>query len=253
MSGIVAKVDRAGEHVDALYAEIRHWAEGRPYTLLSEPEGPSQQHRIYLHFRDVPPNTQHWGLLLGDAVHNLRSALDHLVYALAVRESGQDPPLAARHLGFPITTAAEEWRGQKHTKTRGLSPEMRALVKSVQPFSSVGGDPDADLLAILSRLDIADKHRTAVPVAVLPHGFQGYVRTITEGPVTFTFLPADLKENSTVLSITGEAVTEVEEDPASLLAIALDVGLQAPVEIATLMDQLFARVVHVLTQFHRFF
>jgi hypothetical protein len=52
--GIEAKIDRAGEHIDALNREIIDWAQGQPYSVASEPEGQASHHRIYVHLHNVP-------------------------------------------------------------------------------------------------------------------------------------------------------------------------------------------------------
>jgi hypothetical protein len=40
--------------------------------------------------------------MIGDCLPNLRCALDHLVYAIAIHESGQSPPPCEGSLAFPI-------------------------------------------------------------------------------------------------------------------------------------------------------
>lgn len=74
-------------------------------------------HQFSLCF-EVQPDTLRWALLLGDALHNMRCALDHIVYALAVRQTGKGPPPGASRLTTrpPARSAsAQATAGPGHT------------------------------------------------------------------------------------------------------------------------------------------
>ncbi len=249
---IETKIDRAGEHIDALNGEIRHWAEGNPYSVEGEPIGPSSYHRIYVRLHKVP-NVRRWGVLLGDAVHNLRSALDHLVYALAIRVTGQDPPPGFDHLQFVIVDEPSDWNGQMwHLKP--LSDEIRSLIASVQPYTTnpLGRVP-YDSLRWLRELDDADKHRMIRPVFIAPAGFEAILRTITEGSMTIHAPLAPIEDKATIFTVTGEAITEVEDEIKVALGIAIEVVPKVPVLLHVALDQMFNRVVDVARQFRESF
>jgi hypothetical protein len=249
---IEAKIDRAGEHIDALNGEIRHWAEGNPYSIEAEPKGQSTHHRIYVRLHEVP-DVRRWGLLLGDAVHNMRSALDHLVYALAIRVTGQDPPPGFDRLQFVIVDDPSDWKGQMwHLKP--LSDEMRALIESVQPYKTTPLDRvQYDLLRWLRELDDADKHRVIRPVFIAPAGFEAILRTITEGPMTIHAPLALIEDEATIFTVAGEAITEVEDEIKVALGIGIEVVPKAPLLLHVALDQMFNRVVDVARQFREGF
>jgi hypothetical protein len=77
---------------------------GRKATLTRssrEKDAGGRRHSLILRVLKLPA-LERWSLVAADCVHNLRCALDHLVYAIAVYESGQDPPPNHRGLQFPI-------------------------------------------------------------------------------------------------------------------------------------------------------
>ena len=254
--GIEAKIDRAGEHVDALNREITDWAQSQPYSVASEPEGQATHHRIYVNLHKIP-DVRRWGLLLGDAVHNMRSALDHVVYAGAIRVTGQDPPPDERRLQFVIVDdPSSEWSKQAWHMAP-LSDEMRAFIRGVQPDRS--SDPNGyqlNPLRWIRDLDDADKHRAIRPVFVLPAGFQGYVRTITGGKMTINMPLAPIDDKATLLEISGEAVTEVERSMSVVLGIGISVMPEHPKGprlIYEALDLMFNAVVDVAKQFRERF
>ena len=84
--GAHLKIERTWEVLDALNQEIRAFVETEPYGYWIEPEPDSDWMLVRVEARRAIPD--HLGLLFGDAVHNVRSALNHLAYELAVAGSG---------------------------------------------------------------------------------------------------------------------------------------------------------------------
>lgn len=103
------------------------------------------------------PFRDRWSLVAGDCVHNLRSALDHLVYAVAAGQSIGGKISNERNLQFPITAspdifAKECWR------IKTLSDAVRTAIEGVQPYNR----PDRllpPLLSLIQYFDNIDKHR----------------------------------------------------------------------------------------------
>jgi hypothetical protein len=88
LSGVRLKLARAQTHIDAIRAKtaafirqtppplgVRHERETRPDGVV--------EYTLYAVVREQPPGD--FALLIGDAIHNLRSALDYLVYELAAQ------------------------------------------------------------------------------------------------------------------------------------------------------------------------
>lgn len=109
-----------------------------------------------------PPITE-WALLVGDAIHNARSALDAGVWELAHAE-GAIPANPAR-VGFPVTRNSREW--VHHAKSLESVPSSNLeKIRLAQPWVNTPSEPQKNWLSILARLDNDDKHRgrlVAVP------------------------------------------------------------------------------------------
>lgn len=105
------------------------------------------------------------GVLVGDIVHNLRSALDQVAWQLArLSKPKKSPP---RGTYFPIC-ATQKTSDSKTTqdKQRGINARYVKVIRSVQPFASGAHGP----LLLLSTLSIRDKHRVINVVAVAAEG-----------------------------------------------------------------------------------
>ena len=141
-----------------------------------DPESKSYVFRVW----GVKTPDPSWGLLVGDCVHNARSALDHLAYQLACLNLGRDlNEDEAKKIQFPI---AED--PAKFAKMRGridnLADVDRARIEVLQSFNawdeSIWGTlrmpgppaPIPSYLLQVHQLDIIDKHRTMHPTWVSP-------------------------------------------------------------------------------------
>jgi hypothetical protein len=144
----------------------------RPYRLVGAYEG--EGNRYVLRF-DVIVDGSHlragMGLVAGDAIHNLRAALDHLAWQLAVAGGG-----ANRRTQFPIYDDQATFRGNVDSVLRGVSLNDRATIEMLQPYhlrapgALEGGHRDLGLNAmimIVSRLDNVDKHTVLLPTVAV--------------------------------------------------------------------------------------
>ena len=96
--GARLKVERARKHLDLLRQETRAFTEGKPYGVRAEFDAERSEYAIRIRLRD--PDTRvpiGLSLIAGDAVHNLRSALDHLAWQLAIIGTGP-----GRFTQFPL-------------------------------------------------------------------------------------------------------------------------------------------------------
>src|SRR5215204_6470685 len=105
--GFWLKFARANEHFEALKDEVERFIESNPYVLIRhfemDPGGDVGHHSLRIQVRDAPP--ARWSLILGDCLHNLRSSLDHLIWDLSFRTSG-DSTLRTE---FPIFHSRGEY------------------------------------------------------------------------------------------------------------------------------------------------
>jgi hypothetical protein len=71
---------------------------------------------------EIPAINPDISLMLGDAAHNLRTALDHLACELA-RSVGIAEPMVY----FPICENAERYKRESHGKTVGIPQKPKSL------------------------------------------------------------------------------------------------------------------------------
>jgi hypothetical protein len=160
LDGIHAKLARADKHLEALDSELRAFAEKEPYGFRGEVD--TQTSRWVARFELREPIPIELSVTVGDIVHNLRSALDHIAFALV--------PKASRwRTMFPIYDDPEEFLCAVRIPAKrnrgplgGLQPDSLAfaLIESTQPYA--GGNPPETLhpLRVLADLNNEDKHRT---------------------------------------------------------------------------------------------
>lgn len=168
-----AKIARAVEHLAELEAERSRWFESNPLRAVPQPQGDGSREDLYLEVRVPMPGSLN--ALLGDCVHNLRSALDHLAMALAV-DNGADPYDFT--VQFPICGTQDAFFGRPNPKTgrrprtpprgtgghqvRALSPSAQAFVEGLQPYHR--GNTSWTLTE-LQQLDNRDKHRSLLELS----------------------------------------------------------------------------------------
>lgn len=150
------KLKRGIEHVETLCGEARAFEDDEAYLFESERKARSAKEVEYRCFavqrKDMP---SHWPLLAGEAIQNLRSALDHLVYEL----SGGN-----RRTQFPIFTDPCEFQVLGSRKLKGVPEAKRALIEKAQPYRFMPEDAAHHPLAQLSALSNRDKHRVLATI-----------------------------------------------------------------------------------------
>ncbi len=156
------RLDRADYHLDRLDEEMHAWREENPYRTWTEPDVDSTKELLYVEVLKPPPAAE-LSLIIGDCLHNLRSALDNLVFELAIAYVGIDPLTEdrARLLEFPIFGNREMNARECRKKIGSIHPDAQAIIKGLQPYNR-GHRFTNDPLWQLNRLSVEDKHR-------LPH------------------------------------------------------------------------------------
>jgi hypothetical protein len=168
LTGARAKLGRANAHLAELDALGRRWAARVSYTLRLELLNNNILVARMFDLANAEPPLQ-MALVAGDAVHNLRSALDHVIYQFAVAGGA-----SGEQSEYPIFEDAGEYRRRSKDRLEGVAPELRDKIEATQPFHLRDGDgwrkpagPDDPLaingaLRLIRRLDNRDKHRLAL-------------------------------------------------------------------------------------------
>jgi hypothetical protein len=161
LAGVVAKFNRAKQQFDVLRHEIGAFSDQDPEPHSSRGYFDTKTWEWIERFqvRKAPP--LRWGVILGDCVHNLRSALDHLICQLTLLDGGTMDDCAQTQ--FPIASKSEaQFEAMANHRIPCLSKRHRALVKKAQPYHA-GDGAASHPLDILAELSNADKHRILNP------------------------------------------------------------------------------------------
>lgn len=194
LRGVVEKVQRAQAHFHSLTEAVEVFCEEGPYTLVydDQPRGDGFYIGRAIGVRESP---RILGIILGDVLHNLRSALDHLVWQV-VLASGNRPgqwnrfPLLKKPEDFDAQVAAPHARG-KESPLLGVRAGLVQLFESYQPYDRPDGM--AHGFAVLRDLSNVDKHRVVhgtlfaigreQPAIEFTTGFEGVEIEWRYGPV----------------------------------------------------------------------
>jgi hypothetical protein len=149
------KVERAKKHILDLEAEWHSFLDGNPYGIEIK-DDVNTGDRVYYLVRDssIPQNIP---LIIGDAIQNLRSALDHLAYHFAL--IGPKGAVAMSRVYFPIVKSATEYRsGKASGKMDFFRKDAVDYIDAIEPY----GGGKGQVLWILHTLNNIDKHRLLV-------------------------------------------------------------------------------------------
>ena len=171
MESVDAKMVRAKEHIDALHAEASRFLQGLKRNFVLK----SNEHEVWIvHYIDdsIPPIRL--GVLLGECVFNIRSALDNLVCGL-IRTTNSHSPCKGTQ--FPICSTVQLWGKNWRQYLNGVEPAAQRLIRDLQPCFRMTAAPVNDQLSILNVLCNNDKHRAVTLTLAYSHDFALRVRT----------------------------------------------------------------------------
>jgi hypothetical protein len=161
------KLSRAFKHLKDLRRAESGWLNGDNHSVWSEPN-PKTGGLIFLASVTEQPPSDPFSLLIGDFLHNLRSALDLLAFALASGHTKPLPDEVAESSEFPIfgdeskkgvhESGQRLFRDNGLARIRGWDPEAQTAVELLQPYQR-GDTFREDPLWILHELDRINKHR----------------------------------------------------------------------------------------------
>jgi len=159
----ILKFQHATQHLNTLTSEIGPFIEGDLHPAGGG-EFDIEDDWTVIKWGEVAPIPVRWPLVLGDFLHNARSCLDHLVYALVIANQGN----AGKLTQFPIYATEKEWTPDieerdptaKPNPIEGVSSEAFQAIREMQPFRErTPKTRERDGLMHLLRMSNADKHR----------------------------------------------------------------------------------------------
>lgn len=152
--GCFAKLDRADELLKELGEKWVAFLESDPYPHWIDAESEPGWQCVYFDFSQLAPAD--FGVLAGEIAHDLRSALDHLVWREAVEFSGR--VLAEKKenvISFPLRRTRANFKDAP--VLRYVSKDAAAIMERHQPYKRGKGiGPKA--LGLLHWFNRMDKH-----------------------------------------------------------------------------------------------
>jgi hypothetical protein len=165
--GVRLKLSRAKDQIDTLQGDMKRFMAENPCSGNLDFNTDSKILSLWISVSAQPDPI--FGVVIGEIIHNLRSALDHIVWELVILTTGRPPALPSKNQ-FPIMKSKEDFN------KRGVDVLLQCvredavdLIRSEQPFRT--GEHAKSPLWHLSELSNADKHRTLHVTATLPHKF----------------------------------------------------------------------------------
>ena len=152
------KVERARKHIKDLNSAVLEFQEANPCAMFVEHDAKTAENVLKAGFGGKIP--EQIALIAGDAIHNLRCALDLVAYELR----GRKGPVNV-NVFFPIAWTRKEFEAPDHqAKVRKLGIDAASIVHALQPYK--GGNGPGTRLFELHALDIRDKHKSLIGLLV---------------------------------------------------------------------------------------
>jgi len=167
------KLARAHAQANELCAQIEKWRLQNPIKMKSELFEDRLGYQIIVTDFEESTKLEEWGILIGEFMHNLRSSLDNLAFALARLK--EDPPSNPNQISFPIFQEKAEFVKKSKAKISQQLPANAAdMIEKIQPFQrlnpNVDGEPNTDALVLLQWFNNIDKHRIPTVLLMVPTG-----------------------------------------------------------------------------------
>lgn len=221
LTGVNLRLERAHEHIETVRSETKAFLERDPKPLdfrtkKTAGSGEAMEYVLYAVVREEPPRDI--ALAVGDAIQNMRNALDYLVYELS-------PPRYRRkgRTGFPIYDDMCLFEVEGRQMIRGITGDELTLIERVQPYKRTN-PPANDPLSILRRLSNKDKHRLLLTVAAAVSDSHSWIST-TNAIIDFLYYaPGPVKHDAKIMAFTARPKDPTQDmyvEPQSGLEIQL--------------------------------
>jgi hypothetical protein len=154
LDSVAQKIFRAAIHIKELGTELQGYFQTNPGKMVREPNTPDNVAMFTFQLKDPMP--ARFGLIVGDCLQNLRSALDYLVWELVLAANNQP----TKDNMFPICSTSDAFKNavSKRNRLFGVHPDVIAEIDALQPYH-LGQDWGKSVLAVMDELTNINKHR----------------------------------------------------------------------------------------------
>ena len=228
------KISRAKRHITELDGRISEFIARKTLGLVVE-QGPKPGDKcLVVRLREQVPSDL--SPIVGDAIHNLRAALDLLACELVRLNGASD-----KNVQFPFSNDGSNLKEMiKHHKVDRASSDVIELIRSLKPYS--GGN---NALRSIHDLDIIDKHRTLIPVFEMVEA-----APFTNGHALFQNIRvAPIEDGVPIMPLPRDSGFEIGQEISGLLHLRFprDTPLAGHEIVPTLHDlaELVTRIVEI--------
>jgi hypothetical protein len=156
--GVRLKTERAKKHIRDLDAAIGVYIADKPYTIGTKPHPVPAIDNVTLYVESLKSIPDDVPLILGDAIHNLRSALDHLAWQLV--EAGGGAP--SKDTYFPVAETEHQYKSAiGKGEIQKIPADALKIIEAKQSYVTLDQN-----LWLLHHLDIVDKHRVRLSAGI---------------------------------------------------------------------------------------
>ncbi|MBU8921223.1 MAG: hypothetical protein KOO63_05335 [Bacteroidales bacterium] len=163
----IFKIERARKHLEDLNIALNEWVNGHLHPTRLDPD-PDDPTHLFVKSGIDPIPVDPFSLMLGDCVQNLRSSLDHLVFALTKVYTCPLTEETARKTQFPIIGdesskgvsgfGSDRFRDNAVQMLQAINPKAKTVIERLQPYQR-GRNFRSHPLWQLNELSNIDKHR----------------------------------------------------------------------------------------------
>ena len=206
------KWGRGEEHLRSLQRAFKEFGNSDFYEVSTELD---YKGRPVARTRNVTRPDPELSLVIGDCVHNFRSALDNLAYVLATANTVPFPDSYTGTTAFPIFETGPKFRERGRAgatyKMRGMSRSAIASVQRLQPYHR-RKHPELWALWMLKELSDIDKHRLLHLTAWIPRSVQVKLSglRVAGGNVEVKHFARPMEEGTLFAQVIGDFIAPAE-------------------------------------------
>jgi len=247
---VLLKVKRAKHHIADIDRQTHEFfaSPSDPYPVVKEID--SETGDLVFKLGKCSPIPEDFPLIIADAIQNLRTSLNHLVFHL-IRSNGNVPSSSST---FPFCKSAEQYKTESPRKIKGVAPETTKIFDALRPYP--GGN---DALYGLHDMSNIEKHRLLFVCGGMHVGTQVTAKlSLTETEFKIV-LPAPfdwnyrLQDGAEIFRIFNDQLAHFDQNPRFTFNIAFGETESAnPEPLLPPLQQLADFVAAIVLQFDRF-
>ena len=244
------KIGRAYLHLKVCEAECIRYFEQNPGEVVgdcdSDPNG-----RVVLNFKTRVPVPDDIPMIIGDALQNLRSTLDYLVWELVLAANKQP---TKNHM-FPICDTPDLFKQQLgRDRLDGIFPEAIAEIERLQPYH-YGIKKELAPIRVLDDFTNINKHRRILLTTLAAHSSHTeFISSASGHIVQDTLSPRYDGAEIAVGPIPSADGEQMEVKGKAIVFLTFNEGAAKGIEVSICLNQLWHFVDKIVVpKFARFF